>query len=92
MYKMKRDKKWTWISPDKRTKNEIDLILTNKPKQIENVEVLNNITYSSEHKLLRATITLKITRKKLINFNKAAMMMNDDESLFQSVILSSLSV
>lgn len=32
LYKKNKNKKWTWISPDGNVKNEIDFILSNKPK------------------------------------------------------------
>lgn len=69
LYKVKRDRKWTWISPDKRTKNEIDFILTNKPKQLKKIEVLNNVTYSGLQITTEISIKLQLhgNRKRSSN-------------------------
>ena len=39
MFEKRTIRRWTWISPDKNTKNEIDFILTNRPQIITNFEV-----------------------------------------------------
>ncbi|CAH0730965.1 unnamed protein product, partial [Brenthis ino] len=41
--------RWTWRSSDGNTKNELDYILTNINKNVQNVEVLN-IPYPSDHR------------------------------------------
>ncbi|XP_013139165.1 PREDICTED: craniofacial development protein 2-like, partial [Papilio polytes] len=57
-YKRKHNRKWTWISPDGRTRNEIDYILTNKPKIFFNVDVINKFNYNTDHRMLRGQIYL----------------------------------
>ncbi|CAH2092476.1 unnamed protein product [Euphydryas editha] len=61
-FKKKENRRWTWMSPDKKTKNEIDFIMTNNPKLISNIEVLN-IQFPSDHRLLRATVRLNFPIK-----------------------------
>ena len=58
-FKKKPNKKWTWMSPDQATKNEIDFIMTNNPAMITNYEILSNVLFPSDHRLLRATFVLK---------------------------------
>ncbi|XP_063532097.1 craniofacial development protein 2-like [Cydia strobilella] len=58
--------RWTWISPDKNTKNEIDYILTTHSKTIRNYEVLTP-KFPSDHRLLRTTVMVsnqKVIRRK----------------------------
>lgn len=67
-FKKKEKKRWTWLSPNQKIKNEIDFIMTNKPRMITNIEVLNQVNFSSDHRLLRATLTLTQQRKSRKNF------------------------
>lgn len=65
-FKKKGNRKWTWLSPDKKTSNEIDFVLTNTPKMVTNVEVINNLKFPSDHRLVRTTLIArqpKATRK-----------------------------
>lgn len=61
-YKKKINRKWTWISPDGKHKNEIDFILTNKPNLFNDVSIINQLNFSTNHRMVRAT--LKITNKR----------------------------
>ncbi|GBP44640.1 ATP-dependent DNA helicase Q5 [Eumeta japonica] len=66
-FKKKLSRRWTWQSPDQRTRNEIDYVLTNIPKCVElNVEIINLVNFPSDHRMLRFPLTLetpKISRK-----------------------------
>ncbi|XP_028026005.1 craniofacial development protein 2-like [Bombyx mandarina] len=65
-YYKKPNRRWTWRSPSDKYKNEIDYILSNIPQKFHNVEVLN-INYPSDHRPVRATISLekiKISRTR----------------------------
>ncbi|XP_073960575.1 uncharacterized protein [Choristoneura fumiferana] len=80
MFKLKPKNRWTWISPDKNTKNEIDYIMTTKPHIISKYEVLSSFPFGSDHRLLRATIQLKQTRKSRRNFsNQSRKLKTADE-------------
>ena len=80
-FKKKNSKRWTWISPDQNTKNEIDLILSNNPKSVTNIEVLNNIKFPSDHRLLRATIMLQNNKKSRKNFRKTITLPKSDKEI-----------
>lgn len=56
-YKKNPKRRWTWSSPSGKYKNEIDFILTNRPQMFQNIETLS-ISYPSDHRPLRAKITL----------------------------------
>ncbi|CAG9133292.1 unnamed protein product [Plutella xylostella] len=62
----KSQRRWTWVSPDGRTRNEIDFVLTSSKHIIKDISVINNINFSSDHRPLRAKINfnLKIHRAK----------------------------
>lgn len=64
-FKKKPSRRWTWISPGEKIKNEVDYIMCNKPK-ISNLEVLNKVNFSWDHRLVRASFGLvspKLSRK-----------------------------
>lgn len=56
--------RWTWISPDGKTKNEIDYILTNIQCRAKNFEVINKVKYPSDHRLIQGTFCLTMNKKK----------------------------
>ena len=58
-FKKKYSRKWTWSSPDKRTKNEIDHMLTNDMAIIKDVVPLNRVEVSSDHRLVRSRIVIE---------------------------------
>ena len=55
--------KWTWKSPDGRTKNEIDFILSNYKKDIKDIQVLNGLRFDTDHRMVRARI--KTNKRKI---------------------------
>ncbi len=57
---------WTWRGPDNRIKNEIDYILTDNLKLINDVSTLNQINVGSDHKMLRCRVEIntKYEREK----------------------------
>jgi len=48
--------KWTWISPDSKTKNEIDHFLINDNRVINNIVCMPSFKFPSDHRLVRATL------------------------------------
>jgi hypothetical protein len=55
-FKKSVSRRWTWKSPNGQTKNEIDIILKNKPNIIEDVKVLNRVNVGSDHRMLLCKI------------------------------------
>ena len=67
-FKKRDGRRWTWESPDGRTKIEIDFIITDKINTIKDISTMNKIDVGSDHRFLRARIELdtKLERKKMI--------------------------
>lgn len=57
--------KWTWRSPDGTVKNEIDYILCDNIQVIKDVEVIKNLNFNTDHRMVRSTIQVK--RKHIRN-------------------------
>lgn len=51
--------KWTWHSPDGKTKNEIDYILCDRLQDIKDIQVESNLKFSTDHRMVKASITTK---------------------------------
>lgn len=68
-FKKKPNKKWTWQSPDGNTKNEVDFILTNKPKLFNDVDVLTSIKFSSDHRMVRAALSLNEPKSSRVTYS-----------------------
>lgn len=71
-FKKKANRKWTWSSPDGRTKNEVDFIVGNRKDIFQDINVLNRFSTGSDHRMVRAKIriNLKREREKLIFHRK----------------------
>ncbi|KAH0999124.1 hypothetical protein HUJ05_005177, partial [Dendroctonus ponderosae] len=50
-------RKWTWISSDGNTKNEIDCIITNRKEKVHDVAVLNRLFIGSDHRMIRTKVS-----------------------------------
>ncbi|CAK1601625.1 unnamed protein product [Parnassius mnemosyne] len=68
-FKKNNKQRWTWKSPDGNTKNEIDYFLTNLPRNVNNIQVLN-ITYPSDHRPVRAAFSIISRLKNRSKFGK----------------------
>ena len=68
LFQKKIERRWTWRSPDRKTKNAIEYIMTDKPSMITDVRVINRINIGSDHRMLMSNIRLdtKAERKKLL--------------------------
>lgn len=67
-YNKKINRKWTWVSPNGMIRNEIDYIVTNRPRLFSNIEVVNKFNYNTDHRLLRGHLysrELKKSRKNI---------------------------
>lgn len=82
-FKKKKNKKWTWTSPNGIHKNEIDFVMSNNPKFFKDVSIIHNLNFHSDHKMVRAALTgipMKRTRKYLIN-NSRIVCTGESEAL-----------
>lgn len=64
----KESRRWTWLSPDQKTKNEIDFIMINHHQLMTNMEVLSKFKSPSDHRLVRATLLLSRSVKSRKTF------------------------
>ena len=69
-YKKKKNRRWTWRSPNFETFNEIDYVLVDKNNIVKNFEVLNKVNVDSDHRMIRCKVQIdsKQERKKTISF------------------------
>lgn len=45
------NRKWTWRSPDGKNMNELDHMLYNDMRMVQNYEILNKFQFSSDHRI-----------------------------------------
>ncbi len=60
-FKKRKNKKWTWQSPDSKTKNEIDHVLINDIRIVVDTECISSLSFLSDHRIVK--IKLKISRR-----------------------------
>ena len=67
-FKKRLNRRWTWISPNGATKNEIDYIMTDRPEIFLDVSVINSLNTGSDHRMVRgkARINTKFERAKMV--------------------------
>lgn len=63
MFKKNRKSIWTWISPDGKTKNEIDFIITNRNNYFTNFTVIKRFNFNTNHRLLRTELKINQPKK-----------------------------
>lgn len=70
-FKKKLHRRWTWVSPGGKTKNEIDFFITRQKRNVRDVTVLNKFCIGS-HRAVKATvkINLKNTSAKMVSKKK----------------------
>ncbi|XP_049871762.1 uncharacterized protein LOC126370781 [Pectinophora gossypiella] len=54
---------WTWISPDGKTKNEIDFIMTNRNSYFTNFTVIRRFNFNTNHRLIRTELQINEPKK-----------------------------
>ena len=71
-FKKRLNRRWTWISPNGATKNEIDYIMTDRPDIFLDVSVINSLNTGSDHRMVRgkARINTKFERAKMVAQSK----------------------
>ena len=63
-FKKRLHRRWTWISPNGVTKNEIDYILTDKPHTFTYVSVINSFNTGSDHRMIRGSMTINTRQER----------------------------
>ena len=68
-FKKKESRYWTWESPNGKTRNQIDFILSSQRGILRNCEVITKVDIGSDHRMVRAKIVLnkKLARLNFIN-------------------------
>ena len=56
VYRKSKKNMWTWITPDGKKKNEIDFIMTNKTRYFTNFDIINNLNFNTDHKIIRTEL------------------------------------
>ncbi|KAG6440869.1 hypothetical protein O3G_MSEX001433 [Manduca sexta] len=61
-------RKWTWLSPDGSTRNEIDFILSTNRRMFSDISVINRVKTGSDHRMVRGSlnINVQLERRRLI--------------------------
>lgn len=70
-FKKKESRRWTWTRGDGKYRNEIDYIASNSPKAFQNIEVINQFNFSSNHRMVRAVLSPKNPKKPRNLFNNS---------------------
>ncbi|XP_041973390.1 craniofacial development protein 2-like [Aricia agestis] len=55
--------KWTWLSPDGKYKNEIDFVITNKPKFFNDTHIIKNLNFNTNHRMVRCRLKKYPTKR-----------------------------
>ncbi|KAI8430992.1 hypothetical protein MSG28_001085 [Choristoneura fumiferana] len=63
LYIKNQKNKWTWISPDGNTKNEIDYMTTNFPKAFTDTAVVTKFNFNTNHRMVRSNIRIEPLKK-----------------------------
>ncbi len=66
-FKGREKTKWTWTSPDSKTKNEIDHVIVNDLRIIKNIKTLAKFEFPSFHRISRVEIKIP-KRMRIKNF------------------------
>ncbi|CAH2083583.1 unnamed protein product [Euphydryas editha] len=70
VFKKKPNTKWTWISPDGKYKNEIDYIISNKPKFFNDTHIIQNLNFNTNHRMVRCRLKKFPTKRGRIKMTK----------------------
>lgn len=63
MFRKKPKNKWTWMSPDGKTRNEIDYIITNKASTFSDTGIVQNLNFNTNHRMVRSCLNESGTKK-----------------------------
>ena len=82
-YKRRESRKWTWIAPDKVTRNAIDYIIVRNTEIVKYVAVIGQFNFNTDHRLLRATVKWRASRQRQPPRNRLKQDMKIERPIFQ---------
>lgn len=96
MFKIKPHKKWTWRSPDGKTLNEIDYIMTNKASSVKDFDIINTLNFDTDHRMIRCKLDSQRLRKIMTQENKnytrnLAKVTREDGKIWENKFMDSVS-
>ena len=63
MFKKRKGRRWTWISPNMKHRNQIDYILTpTQNQEVINFDVVSGFRFHSDHRLIKCTLRIDKSR------------------------------
>ncbi len=68
-FRKKEKRKWTWMAPDGKTKNEIDHLLINDRSIVKNISILSHFNFPSDHRIARCELRIP-KRAQYTNYSK----------------------
>ncbi|KAK6741639.1 hypothetical protein RB195_009483 [Necator americanus] len=77
-------RKWTWISPNMKTRNAIDFVLSTNPSIFLDVDIIGRFHFDSDHRLVMAKIRLPSQFHYFRNNSKCKTVFN--RSIFRSTL------
>ncbi|XP_022820587.1 uncharacterized protein LOC111352346 [Spodoptera litura] len=80
-FKKRLSRKWTWVSPDGRYKNEIDYVLTNRPKSFDDCATIANLNFNSNHRMLRARLNTSSVQKSSRPFKAKTTILGNNAAI-----------
>nr|XP_032511484.1 uncharacterized protein LOC116765942 [Danaus plexippus plexippus] len=62
VYELKKppQRKWTWMSPDSSTRNEIDFIMTDKRRIFYKISVIHRVKTGNDHRIVLGTLNINV--------------------------------
>lgn len=66
-FRKRSEARWTWRHPNGTTKNELDYILTDSLAGARDIQVVPNLKFSTDHRMVRATVNIKRNRRHFGN-------------------------
>lgn len=65
LFNKKSQQKWTWISQDGNTKNEIDFVISDRKEIILDVTTSNNLSIGSHHRMIRSKVSINTKGERM---------------------------
>lgn len=64
MFKIRKNRKWTWQSPSGLYYTEIDYILTRSTVEVHNFDIIQNLNFNTDHRMIRCKIHIDTKKKR----------------------------